>query len=261
MVKAIFFDIDGTILSHTISDIPQNTLKTLDRLREKGILLFVATGRHLSEMRRLPLHDYPFDAYVTQTGQLCYDQNFKAIYKEPLSKEDTEVLVRHFNEKKIPLVLLNEEELYMNYVDETVISTQISINTAVPQIGTYKGEELYGATVFGKGAILEQLMNELKECKESSWHKNASDIILKSSGKVKGIEEILKHFDLKREETMAFGDADNDLEMLDYAAIGVAMGNGTDRLKSIADYVTASVDDDGITKALIHYGIIDEEEG
>ena len=55
---------------------------------------------------------------------------------------------------------------------------------------------------------------------------------------------------------MAFGDGENDISMLEFAGIGVAMGNAGDEVKAIADYVTDSVDDDGIEKALVHFGLI-----
>ena len=57
MIKAIFFDIDGTLVSHTKRDIPEGVLTALDELRAKGILLFIASGRHISEFPALPLHD------------------------------------------------------------------------------------------------------------------------------------------------------------------------------------------------------------
>ena len=62
---------------------------------------------------------------------------------------------------------------------------------------------------------------------------------------------------LKREEIMAFGDGENDIDMLKFAGIGVAMGNASDEVKAAADYVTDSVDADGIAKALKHFGLID----
>ena len=89
MIRALFFDIDGTLVSHTSSDIPADTLDALYRLRDKGILLFLATGRHLREVSQLPLHGFPFDGYVTQTGQLCYDGDFRPICEDPLDAADT----------------------------------------------------------------------------------------------------------------------------------------------------------------------------
>ena len=256
MVKAIFFDVDGTLLSHSINDIPASTLKALDALHEQGILLIVASGRHLSELKELPLHNYHFDAYITQTGQICYDEDFQTIYKDPIGKEDTRILVETFKSKTIPVVLLNERKLYINYVDDYVMKVQSYINTAIPEVGTYKGEDLYGATVFGKTESINGLVSRLKGCKRSFWHDSASDIVLSSAGKVKGIEAVMKYFGLKQDETMAFGDEDNDLDMIAYVKTGIVMGNGSDNMKKIADYITDSVDNNGIYNAVRHYGLI-----
>ena len=69
------------------------------------------------------------------------------------------------------------------------------------------------------------------------------------NSKAVGIESVLKHFGIGREECIAFGDGGNDIEMLEYCGIGVAMGNADDKVKSHADYVTTSVDEEGIEQA------------
>ena len=81
-------------------------------------------------------------------------------------------------------------------------------------------------------------------------------MIPKQGGKTAGIESVLKHYGIKQEEIMAFGDAENDIEMLQYAKIGVAMGNADDEVKEAADYVTDTVDSDGIYKALKYYEVL-----
>ena len=88
------------------------------------------------------------------------------------------------------------------------------------------------------------------------WHPLFTDLIPEGSSKAVGIECLLKHFGIRREETMAFGDGANDIEMLDYVGTGVAMGNAADIVKAHADYVTDSSDDDGIANALTRLGII-----
>lgn len=260
MIKAIFFDVDGTLISHTNNDIPASTIKSLSILQKNGILLFLATGRHISELARQPLHGLPFDGYVTQTGQLCYDRDFNLLFAVPISQRDTEKLAAIFNEKRIPLVLINKEQLYINTITDTVIATQASIDTPIPEIDKYHGEELYGATVFGPHEEIDTVISQLKGCKASAWHPLASDIVLSDSGKVHGIEKMLGHFHLRPEEMMAFGDSDNDVDMIKYAAIGVAMGNGTKTALDAADYVTASVDQDGVLQALLHFGLITPQD-
>ena len=257
MIKAIFFDIDGTLVSHTKRDIPEGVLTALDELRAKGILLFIASGRHISEFPALPLHDYPFDGYVTQTGQICYNGAFETIYEQPFTDQDTESLVRMFNEREIPIVLLNDRSLYINFVNEYVVRTQNAINTPIPPIDSYHGEKLYGATVFGESATIDRVEERLTASRATRWNRFAADIVLGEAGKENGIRKMLDHYGISRDEIMAFGDADNDLDMISFAGIGVVMGNGTEKMKEIADYVTASVDEGGVVEALRHFGLIE----
>ena len=74
------------------------------------------------------------------------------------------------------------------------------------------------------------------------------DVTAKGNTKQQGIDQFIKRFGFKLEETMAFGDGGNDIGMLRHAGIGVAMGNANDEVKSHADYVTASVDEDESTR-------------
>ena len=88
------------------------------------------------------------------------------------------------------------------------------------------------------------------------WHPAFVDITTKGCTKQQGIDEIIRHFGISLDETMAFGDGGNDISMIQHAAIGVAMGNALDSVKAVADYITDSVDEDGIANALKHFGVI-----
>ena len=74
--------------------------------------------------------------------------------------------------------------------------------------------------------------------------------------KATGIQKVLDHYHLDQDDTYAFGDGENDLEMIEFCRVGVAMGNACDELKEIAEYVTDSVNDDGIYHAFKHYHLI-----
>ena len=106
MIKAIFFDLDGTLLSHTTKCIPQNTVQVLRKLRDKGIRIFMATGRHSTELSRLPVHDIRFDGYVTLNGQLCLNSSGDVIFGAPFNESVTGNLTVFFREKRYPLALL-----------------------------------------------------------------------------------------------------------------------------------------------------------
>ncbi|MBR3068672.1 MAG: HAD-IIB family hydrolase, partial [Lachnospiraceae bacterium] len=118
-------------------------------------------------------------------------------------------------------------------------------------------EKLYGATVFGESATIDRVEERLTASRATRWNRFAADIVLGEAGKANGIRKMLDHYGISRDEIMAFGDADNDLDMISFAGIGVVMGNGTERMKEIADYVTASVDEGGVVEALRHFGLIE----
>ncbi|CDB11512.1 cof-like hydrolase [Bacteroides sp. CAG:633] len=87
-------------------------------------------------------------------------------------------------------------------------------------------------------------------CEMGRWHPAFVDVTAKGNTKQKGIDEIIRHFGIRLEDTIAFGDGGNDISMLRHAGIGIAMGNAADHVKAAADYVTDTVDNDGIAKAI-----------
>ena len=99
--------------------------------------------------------------------------------------------------------------------------------------------------------------NVLKNSQSSRWNKSFADVNSKYGGKEVGIDKIIEYYGIKLEETIAFGDGGNDINMIKHAHIGVAMGNANKEVKEIADYITDDVDNDGVYKALKHFNLID----
>ncbi|MCR4855813.1 MAG: Cof-type HAD-IIB family hydrolase [Erysipelotrichaceae bacterium] len=255
-IKVIFFDIDGTLLSHRTGKVPESTIRSLKQLQDNGIKVVVATGRDINEMKKLPLDGIHFNGYLTLNGNICLDENEKMFAGNEIDAGEVEVLVSIFKAGKIPFVLIGEEKRYINYVDDTVIKTQESTHGTIPDIGEYNGEKIYQCLAFVNDNIRQKLDDMLDNCVITSWNDTGLDIIAKTGGKAAGIQKFLDKEELSRSQTMAFGDGENDLTMLKFTGTGVAMGNACDLLKKGADYVTADIDDDGIEKALKHFGLI-----
>ena len=98
---------------------------------------------------------------------------------------------------------------------------------------------------------------ELSDIAEITWwHAGAVDIVPKGISKAKGIDEMLRHWGVSLEESLAIGDGENDVDMLRHCAIGVAMGNAANITKEAADYVTDDIDEDGLYNALKHFELI-----
>lgn len=259
MIKAVFFDVDGTLLSQKQGKVPISTRRALRRIRKKGIKIFIATGRHMIELSKLPVMEIPFDGYLTLNGNLILDENKKAYAGTPISADEVEVLSGIFRAKKIPFVMISSDKRYINYVDDVVVETQASTHGTIPDIGTvsdYDGEKIYQCIAFVQDHERKVLDEILDECSITSWNPTGIDIVARGSGKAAGIAQFIEEQGLDRSEIMAFGDGENDIEMLKYAGIGVAMGNAGDAVKAAADYVTDSVDENGIENALKHFGLV-----
>ena len=260
-IRVIFFDIDGTLLSQKTKKVPRSTIESIRKLQEKGIRCVVATGRDIHEMKNnLPLDDIHFDGFLTLNGNICLDKNEKMFAGNEIDPRDVEVLVSIFDAGRIPFMFIEEDTRYINFVDDTVLETQKKTNVTIPEVGEYKGNKVYQCISFVDSEIREKLENLLDHCKITSWNETGIDIISKDGGKAAGIQKFLDKEGFSRYQAMAFGDGENDMTMLKYVGTGVAMGNAVENLKKEADYVTTDIDDDGIRNALIHFGLLGEDE-
>ena len=155
MTKAIFFDIDGTLLSHTTGRVSAEAAEALASLRKKGILLLAATGRHILEFSDLPVNHLEFDGYVTLNGQLCLDKNRRLLYGNPIAPEDAARLLSVFERREMPVMIVEEDRMYLNFVNDAVRRAQADISTPVPETGVYTGGVIYQFILYdgGRGAV------------------------------------------------------------------------------------------------------------
>ena len=256
MIKIVFFDIDGTLIPFDTGELPASTKDSLDALRKNGIYTVLATGKSLSQLRKMKVMEAEFDGFITLNGQLIYDSDMNVYAGTPIDDGEMEILAGIFKANRIPFLLLGEKTRYINYLNDLVIEKQLGTNATIPRVGNYAGEKIYQITAFVDGHQRELLENVLDLCTVTAWDENGIDIIAKGGGKRHAIEQVLSSGNFERSETMAFGDAENDIKMLEFVGTGVAMGNATDPVKSIADYITTDIHDDGIKNALMHFGLI-----
>ena len=255
MIKAIFFDVDGTLFSHNQKKIPDSTMEALWKLKQQGIKVVVTTGRHMSELEELTLLDFPYDGFITVNGSICLDEHRDLFYIQPIEGLDRAKLLQMFSEKEIPVILVEKDDMYINFVNDNVRKAQEDISSEIPQMKAYSGNDIVMACIYVK-TVSEGALDIFQTLNITRWNKRAVDVIPFNSGKTKGIEKFLEKYQITKEETMAFGDAENDMDMLQFCHIGVAMGNASDEVKAAADYVTEDVDSNGIPKALKYFAII-----
>ncbi len=256
MVKAIFFDIDGTLVSFKTHQVAKETFATLKKLKEKGYKLFIATGRGKDGLE--VLQDFPFDGYITLNGQYCYSKD-KLIYENTIKKEDLQALLDYLKVKPFPCGFTEENTKYFNMRDERVDEIhRITHNDDHPagDCSQVVNHKVYQCMCFVDEQEEKELLKVMPHCISARWHPLFCDVSPIGGTKQNGIDQFLAYYGIDLSETMAFGDGGNDKEMLNHVALSVAMANGNDELKAIADYVTGSVDDDGITQAVKHFNLI-----
>lgn len=263
MIRAIFFDIDGTMVSYRNKIMSQQLHDDLLALQRAGILIFVCSGRARQDLESTGmLRDVEFDGYITVNGQCCYDRH--GVYRDnPLPKADL----------KAAMEVLEAHPELAALVEEDGVAYLTCHNHRVDEVFEFLHTKKY--PVMSARRMLDHkvyqfipLVNREEEhlfvdampgCTQARWHPLGIDVMPKGEGKADGIRATLAHFGLKAEETMAFGDGENDITMLSLAGIGVAMGSADERVKAAADYVTDTVEEEGVPKALRHFSLLPPE--
>lgn len=258
MIKAVFFDIDGTLVSFRTHKVPASAVKAIGHLREAGIKVFIATGRHLQVINNLG--DLPFDGYVTLNGSYCYAGRDKVIYRKGINVEDVAALIDYQDHvDKFPCIFVRDRDMFINYANERVEEVLRLLDFPRPPVVDMQealDSEVFQLIAFFCADQESRIMPELPHCESTRWNPLFTDIVPAGGSKRIGMEKVLDYFGLCPQEVMAFGDGGNDLPMLRYAGVGIAMGNAAADVKNAADFITRSVDDDGVAYALRAFGLI-----
>lgn len=255
-IRAAFFDIDGTLLPFGATALPVGTRKALDQLRENGIRIFLATGRppvHLPHLHAFD--DITFDGYVTMNGQYCFDAQ-GVIYSEPLPQKALEMLVPYLAQSDLAISFVERDYAYLNRNNALSDGFRRQMEMPIDDPVRSLTEPTYQLSAFLPQDTEAEFMAHCPGCKSVRWSPDFADILPADGGKTCGVGKVLEHYGWTAEQAIAFGDGDNDTDMLRYVGIGVAMGNAGEPVKAAADYVTAKDVEDGITKALRHFGLI-----
>lgn len=262
-IRAVFFDIDGTLTSFTTHTVPDSTIEAIHRLQAAGIKVLICTGRAPSQMH-VVLDTIPvtFDGVVAFNGQYCFDDTgFFA--SQALDTADIEVILDWLD--RHPDVVCNfgeKDYVYFNQSNDLLRATWSKLGKTAPTRyfedprTRALDHETFQLSPFVGPELEAELVGLCSNVRGVRWHPDFTDLIPADGGKPRGIQRFMAHYGITREQTMAFGDGGNDTDMLAYAGIGVAMGNATAEPKAAADYITDDVDHDGVLNALLHFGVL-----
>ena len=260
MIKAAFFDIDGTLVSLKTKVYPLSAKIALARLRERGVKCFVATGRSKFEIVSEHLLDgLEFDGLLTNNGQDAYAADGSLLYGKPIDPNEAAALLMWAEQHDCACWMVSAERSVMNFHNERVLQAMEAIHTQPPELGDLRemlNKPIYKIVLFLTREEMPAVMPCAPTSRTAQWYACGHDIISADGGKRSAMLEILRRYGIQPSACIAFGDSENDIEMLRAAGIGVAMGNATPDCLAAADYVTADCDDDGVQKALEYFGLI-----
>ncbi|HGC9306734.1 TPA: HAD-IIB family hydrolase [Streptococcus agalactiae] len=280
-IKAVFFDIDGTLLNDR-KNVQKSTIKAIRNLKDQGILVGLATGRGPSFVQHF-LENLGLDFAVTYNGQYIYSRS-EIIYTNQLSKTTVYRLIRYAGARRREISLGTASGLLgsgiiglgtsrLGQIVSSLVprkwakaierSFKHFIRRIKPQnidsLMVILREPIYQVVLVATEGESERIQKQFPRVKLTRSSPYSMDVISEGQSKVKGIERVGQCYGFDLSEVIAFGDSDNDIEMLSQVGIGVAMGNASQQVKENARYTTADNNDDGISKALAHYGLIQFE--
>lgn len=257
---ALFFDIDGTLVSFNTHQIPPSTILALTQAKANGHNVFIATGRPPLIITNLGVIEHLIDGHVTINGALCFVGD-EVIRCKDIRKDEAWLVVRDAQEKGYGLIVVGERDVAVldpNGEVDRIFRGEIAVDNLdqVRPLNEVMEQRILQLTPFFSSEYEQELMARIPHCTSGRWHPAFTDITAQGADKGEGILAMAAHLGLDPKRTIAFGDGGNDTSMIRRAGIGVAMGNALNSLKHEASYVTTSVDEDGVRNALRHFKLI-----
>lgn len=262
MYKAIFIDVDGTLIrkDHSISN---ETFDIIQKLKEKNILVVLVSARPFSGMEpiaaKIGLLDYPLaslnGAYISYGGNIIFESAINADIANKLHEQ-----VQSYN----PTIIYYQQDKWFSQLKNYNTDYEQRI-TSIPIIIQPFGDTLlsWQKTNTGPNKILmiadELVINEMHRHLKNDFHGQVNvstskptylELMDKNASKLQAIKFLMNHFNIKKEEVIAIGDNYNDKEMIEFAGMGVAMGNAPEDVKSVADFITDTNNNNGVSKAI-----------
>ena len=256
-IKAVFFDIDGTLVSFKNHTVPESARRAIARLREQGVKVFIATGRLMKHVAIV--NDIEVDGYITVNGGYCITSAGEVIFESAFPRATVERVIDLSEQYGFDLNVMTHEDMYVSSMGERVqkIASMINIMPTVADVRAIAATQpVVQMCPYVSRELEQEIMPLLPDCVGSRWIETFMDLNVRGVDKSLGIQQVMNYYGLTMAEAMAFGDGGNDLPMVRDAAVGVAMDNACDELKAVADYITSSVDEDGVSRALEHFGLI-----
>jgi len=267
--KLVCIDVDGTLLNSKHNITPK-TKEAILQAHKQGVHIVISTGRMYADAEYYSNLIGVKSPVIASNGAFIKEKEHdKVIYKDVLGESLSLELLELFRKHGIKPYFCTPHKFYYGnimfklfYLATTIMGTRsnkidveyvFSWKQWQKVLCTEKDNIVKGEIIYRDPALICELQKELKtlsqlEIVDSS--KYNIEITRKGVSKGKAVEMLAGLYNLKREEIIAIGDSANDVSMIEYAGMGIAMGNASDMVKQKADYITDSNDNEGVAKAI-----------
>lgn len=259
MKGIVSFDMDMTLLDHSDFKIPESAYRALERLRKRYYIV-IATGRDLDSRFSAGLQELVEPDAVIHLNGTKVTVGDKLIYHHTMNKDLVRRILEFAQGKNFAVgITTGTEDYYVN--------PQIIMEQDIRRWGETERRfmdpwqmldmDVRTMTYIGKEPGVKLIEAEFPELKLPMFSsKEGADIVEKEASKAEGLIRLCQYYDVPLSDTVAFGDSMNDYEIVQTAGIGIAMGNSIEELKKVADYVTTSIDQDGVWNACVNLQLI-----
>lgn len=229
--------------------------KAISMVRSRGIKVVIATGRPLPFVDNL--EDLDYDGIMTVNGACCQTTDGTVIRHNPICHEDLMQLVSYCRRKPIPLAFTSTEAAYSNFTTPEYLEVFDLLNIKIPPhqpLEKCLDMDVVQLVAFFPKEDEPHVMQEVfPHCIAHRWHSAFADVISSGNSKQAGVDAFCQYYGIPLSQTMAFGDGGNDIGMLQHVGYGFAMANAKQEVLDKAPFITESVDEDGVAKALLHF--------
>lgn len=257
-IKAIFFDVDGTIYWHDIHDVVSSTKEVMQQLYDKGYKIGVATSRCRPEFDNTPsfLRRFPFDGLIFDGGALTIEKN-EILFQNGIEQDDVQKIFAFANKYDLSVRYATADGNYFLRKEAAEMQDgYFRLYLNIPVVKPYEGEICNNILLYANEEQRLEILPELHDVNISNHGSDMIEITAKGTNKASAIVQLCATWGIAMDEVLCFGDGSNDLEMLQQAGIGVAMGNGHESAKQCANYVCEPIHEDGIAKIIKELGVL-----
>ena len=253
----MFLDLDGTLLDHEEHGVPASAIKALKQAEENGHEMIITTGRPPCLFYGID-EELGFNTYIAANGRVVVYKG-ELIHSEVIETDTIEELIKVMDHNKIDIAYegmhgYKRRTSYSNLFQKFSDNFHLEIPELDPEY--YKTNDIYQIAMFYDKKDFKKFEKIFPMLSFEFSCKYGIDVNNIGGLKEKGIKALMKHLNIKHEDVIAIGDGFNDVSMLKYANIGIAMGNASDFVKKSADFVTDHINEDGIYNAFKKLNLI-----